>query len=211
MMDMRRRFTSRDVSADLAVGQSVIVTARWVLVFAGLVFAIWNPSEIGRLRMQLLVLFALALANFYLHAQLLLRRPAIDAVAYAASALDITVISLLVLLGHGFSSQLYIFYIPALLGLSLVFPTESTIAFTGMAVAVYGFIGLAGVFPDRPDDLPTLVTRLLMFAAVAFCGNLYWRIEHQWRAEAEPTPAVDRVLEVEPSAAEPRTFAELRT
>ncbi|HET8523297.1 MAG TPA: hypothetical protein VFL82_08695, partial [Thermomicrobiales bacterium] len=120
-------------------------------------------------------------------------------------------ITALVLLGHGVSSQLYIFYIPALLALSLVFPTEWTITFAGIVLTTYGLIGLYGIFPDRADDMPVLITRLLMFAAVAFCGNLYWRIEHEWRADAAPVPAPQSATGAEQSAEDGRTLRELPT
>src|SRR5262245_58241982 len=83
-------------------GQLVIVVARWILVLAGLMLAAWNPAKVGDLRLQLLVLLALAVANFFLHAQLLMRRPVQDVVVYAASAADVTVITTLVLSQHGF-------------------------------------------------------------------------------------------------------------
>ena len=61
-------------SEDLAQGQIVIVSARWILVIAGLVLTLWAPDKIGTLRIQLMVLLILAVANFYLHAQLLMRK-----------------------------------------------------------------------------------------------------------------------------------------
>ena len=61
---------------DLAHGQIVIVTFRWIMVAAGFVFALWNPEPVAELRVQILVILALAVANFYLHAQVLRRRPA---------------------------------------------------------------------------------------------------------------------------------------
>src|SRR5919109_3024289 len=87
---------------DLAQGQIVVVVARWILVLAGLVLALWNPAPIGELRAQVAAVLLLAVANFYLHAQLLRRRPVIDAVAYAASAADLAVITFLVVLQGGF-------------------------------------------------------------------------------------------------------------
>src|SRR5262245_43492587 len=60
-----------------ASGQLVIVTARWVLVLAGLLLALWSPGPIGQIRLHVLTLLILAVGNFYLHAQLLMRRPTI--------------------------------------------------------------------------------------------------------------------------------------
>ncbi|MDQ2996300.1 MAG: hypothetical protein M3R61_04500, partial [Chloroflexota bacterium] len=67
------RVRTPEVTAD---GQSVIVVARWVLVLSGLVLALWNPGAIGEIRLHVLALLLLAVGNFYLHAQLLMHRPA---------------------------------------------------------------------------------------------------------------------------------------
>src|SRR3972149_7862445 len=74
---------------DLAHGQIVIVTFRWIMVAAGFVFALWNPEPVAELRVQILVILALAVANFYLHAQVLRRRPALELVIYAARGGDV--------------------------------------------------------------------------------------------------------------------------
>ena len=97
-------------SEDLAHGQIVIVTARWILVLAGLLLALWNPEAVGELRIQIIVILALAIANFYLQAQLLMRRPVIDQIVYAASAADLIVITILIITAGGFESGLVAHY-----------------------------------------------------------------------------------------------------
>jgi hypothetical protein len=140
-MDVRKSFSVS--TEDLAAGQVVIVAARWVLIGAGLVFALWGPSGLNELRVQLLVLFVLGMVNFYLQAQALTRRSTLAGVIYAASAADIAVISLLVYAGDGLSSQLYIFYFPALLALSVAFTTELTIFYTVASAGLYTMTCLA--------------------------------------------------------------------
>src|SRR5262245_41379977 len=93
-MDVRRSLSGS--TEDLAAGQVVIVAARWVLIGAGFVFALWQPGKLNELRVQLLVLFLLGLVNFYLQAQAMMRRKTLSEIVYAASAADIVVISLLV-------------------------------------------------------------------------------------------------------------------
>jgi hypothetical protein len=179
-------------------GQIVIVVARWILVLAGLMLAIWNPAPVGELRLQLLVLLGLAVANFFLHAQLLMRRPVQDAVVYAASAADLAVITTLILSQHGFASDLYIFYFVALLAFSITFPTRETAIFAGVTGAIYTAIGLVSLdtsaarWYGTPDDnLLALVARVLMLAAAAFCGNLYWRQERERRLSPVVEAAAD--------------------
>jgi hypothetical protein len=179
---LQQRLTSTGVSEDLAYGQYVIIAARWILVLAGLVLTLWLPGAIADLRVQIMTLLLLAVVNFYLHAQLLMRRPTADAIAYLASAADLVVITLLVMQGGPSGSNLYIFYFPAIVALSVAFPTELVLSYTGTTILVY-----ASVYIYDLDVEPTsaqgqvLVARLLMLAAVAVCGNVYWRIEHRRR------------------------------
>jgi hypothetical protein len=174
-----------EASEELAHGQILLVTARWILVLAGLGFAIWNPAPVEVLRAQVAMLLALAGVNFYLHAQLLMRRPALRPVAYATSAADLAVISGFVLSQGGFASGAHIFYLPALVALAVAFPAMVAFAFTGAAIGGYALISLATDSGSAGDFL-ALIPRLLILAAVAACGTQYARIEHQRR---ESTPA----------------------
>ena len=177
-----------DISDDLAHGQVVIITARWILVLAGLLLALWNPGEVLDLRIQVMTILALSGANFYLHSQLLTKRPVLAPVAYAASAADIAVISLIILSQGGFLSNVYVFYFPAVLALSVAFRTEVTFAFAASAIAIYGLIALeAFTHPGVPvgEMAIVMVTRMLMLAAVAVCGNAFWRIERDRRRAAQ--------------------------
>src|SRR5919202_1983654 len=116
----------------------------------------------GELRVQIFVILVLAVANFYLHAQVLRRRPILDTVAYGASAADVGIITLLVLANGGFGSNLYIFYFPAILAFSVAFSTTMTFAFAGGAMALYALVGLATMDGMTDANLQTLVTRLIM-------------------------------------------------
>lgn len=170
------------ISDDLAHGQIVIVTFRWLMAAAGFAFAMWNPGPVAELRVQILVIFALTVANFYLHAQILMGRPSLDLVVYAASAADIGLITVLVASGGGFESPLYIFYYPAVLVFSVAFPTVVTAAFTAGAMALYVLVSQPALGTEA--SLHMLATRLLTLQAVGLCGALYWRIERDRRREA---------------------------
>jgi hypothetical protein len=168
---------------DLKYGQHAIVTARWILVLAGLMLALWNPGPIGDLRVQILFILLLAVANFYLHAQLLMGRPTLSTVVYGASAADLTVITVMVLIGSGFDSSTFVFYYPAILVFSVAFPPIATLLFAAGAAGLYGLIGLATIELGAAE-FQTLVARLVMMVAVAVCGNMYWRIERNRRVAA---------------------------
>ncbi|MCH7574978.1 MAG: hypothetical protein IIA59_07610 [Candidatus Marinimicrobia bacterium] len=169
-----------EVSEDLAHGQVAIVTFRWILVVAGLLFSLWNPGPIGILRIQILVILLLAVSNFYLLAQLLMGRTVNDQLVYAASAADLIVITTIVSVQGDFNSNVYVFYYPAIMVFSVVFPATMTLMFTGSIISLYFLISY-GTAVANQGDLQILITRLLMLAAVAFCGNLYWRIEAKRR------------------------------
>jgi hypothetical protein len=194
-MDAKRNQGSSSVATldDLAHGQVVIVTARWIMVLAGLLFALWNPSPIGQLRIQLIVILLIAVGNFYLHAQLLMRKPTLGIVAYGASAADIAAITFLIVLSDGFASNAFTFYFPAVLAFSVAFSTWRTFTFTGTVLLLYTLGGLVKLFwtirlsialSAIEADLQVVIVRLLMLAAVATCGNLYWRIERERRRAA---------------------------
>ena len=135
----------------------------------------------GELQVSIVLILGLAMANFFLHSQVLQRRRIATNFAYGASAADIAVISLVLIVGGGFDTIPYVFYF---LALSVAFPTRVTMAFTVATVAVYGLVSLATA---AESQAPTVVTQMLMMAAVAFCGNTYWRIERDRRQAAAET------------------------
>ena len=184
-------------SEDLYYGQTVIVWARWILIGAGLVLSFWNPRDLFVLQIQLAVIIALAFGNFYLHVQLLRGHPSIDLVVYGASAADLAVVTALVVVQQGFPSPVFIFYFAAVLGFSVAFPTLLTAIYSAAAIGVYGIICLATA--GSADD-PAIFTRVLMFAAVAFCGNVFARNETHRRAEAVRmhTEMLDQIPSVVP-------------
>jgi hypothetical protein len=168
---------------DLTYGQQVIVSARWILVVTGLMLALWNPGPISELRIQILFILLLAVANFYLHAQLLMGRPPLSSVVYGASAADLTVITVMVLIGSGFDSNTFVFYYPAILAFSVAFPPVMTFFFAAGATGFYGLIGLA-TLDLSATDFQALVARMVMMVAIAVCGSMYWRIERNRRVAA---------------------------
>ena len=178
---LKERFESPE---ELNHGQAVVIAARWILVGAGLLLALWNPDALGELRVQIMLILGLAVGNFFLHSQVLMKKPVSAPVAYAASAADIAVISLIVIAGGGFHSGTYVFFFPALLGLSVAFRTEVTYTLAGAAIVLYGLIALPALAGTAGA---VLATRLLMMAAIAVCGNVYWRSERDRRRAAVET------------------------
>jgi hypothetical protein len=166
-------------------GQGVIVIARWLLVASGLVLAVWSPAAIGPMRLQIFVLLLIAVANFFLHAQLLRRNRLVDRVAYVASAVDLVVITLLIESQHGFRSNLFPFYIPAILAISVAFRPHRTVIYTGATIFFYSVFCVASLTSSiTSSDVQIIVIRSLTLAAIAFSGALYQSVEACRRAAA---------------------------
>jgi hypothetical protein len=170
----RSPLRARAHADELATGQLVIVVARWLLVLVGLLVAVWNPDPLPRLRIQIAVILVVAIANFVMHAQLLRRRPTLEIVAYAASLGDLLVISLLVASQGGFASNVFVFYFPAMLAISVAFPTAQAVVLTAIGVCLALGVSLDGQF-----DAASLLLRGLALAAAAVIGNAYWRLHRE--------------------------------
>lgn len=165
---------------DLAYGQPAIVAVRWLMIISGLILAIWNVENLQDLRLSLIVIFLLAITNFYLQAQLLIKKPVIKPVVYGASAVDLLLITFLVATQGGYTSSIYVFYLPAIAAFSVAFPRWLTGIYVLFLMMVYWII--ASVSVDSEQMI--IIIRLLMIAAVAFCGSLYLTIERARRQEA---------------------------
>lgn len=171
---------------DLVSGQEVIVAARWVLVVAAMLFALWLPADLPQLRVEAFLILLLAMGNFFLHAQVLRRKPAADWAVYAASAGDLIAITTLLVMQGGLRSDLYVFYFPAVLAYSVAFASRYTVAYTVLAVA--GYAATCWVSATTEAEVLTVAVRCLMIVAVATCGNQYRRMEHS-RAQRIPGSA----------------------
>jgi hypothetical protein len=166
---------------DLTYGQPVIVAVRWIMIVSALVLAIWNVTSMHELRLQIVVILLLAVTNFYLQAQLLMKRPVNKQIVYGASAVDILLITILIMFQGGYSSSIYVFYLPAIAAFAVAFPRGLTAIYTAVVLLVYGFICLT----NGAGNVDVIVSRLLMITAVAFCGSLYLQLEHKRLAEAK--------------------------
>jgi hypothetical protein len=181
---MSLRPQQAEAQADLDHGQVVIVTARWLLIVVGLFLLLLEPtSSVGELRVQIALLLVLGLVNFVLLARLLRRRPVPPPVAYAASAFDLVVVTILVL-SQGGDSPTYVLYFPALVALSVAFEPLVVIEYALATAGVYGVIAVSRL-PGGIDRGAIVATRVLMLAAVAFCGGVYWFVEHDRRRRLE--------------------------
>jgi len=173
------------LSVEMATGQMVIAIARWLLVLVGLLVAVWNPDPLPQLRIQVAVILLVAIANFVMHAQLLRQRSTLEPVAYAASIGDLLVISLLVASQGGFASNIFVFYFPAILAISVAFETKRAAALCAVGVCL-----ALGVSELGASDGLSLLERGLALSATAVIGNAYWRL-HRDRIQPGATPKTE--------------------
>jgi hypothetical protein len=167
---------------DPAFGQIVIVTARWILVVAGFLLALWNPTQLHQLQLVLAFVLLLAVGNFFLHARLLTRHEESGSlpIAYATSVADLAVISIIVATLGGGASSLFVFYFPAILAFSVAFKPSITYPLTAGTMVVY--TGIAAVTTGLGQ---AELVQLLMMAGVAVCGSVYWGVERDRSAETK--------------------------
>lgn len=128
---------------DLEQGHSVIIAARWLLVAAGLMFVLYRPHSTTDLTAGVLAVLGIAAVNFWLHTRPLTNQPIEPLWAYLASVADLAAISGLVLMQGGLTSKAYVFYYPAILVYSLVFPTSVSAALTASVLAFVITRGIA--------------------------------------------------------------------
>lgn len=158
-------------------GHIVIVAARWLLVVAGLAFLLYKPESTTELATGILGVLAIAVSNFWLHTRLLTHQSIDPQWAYWASAADLTVISWLVLIQGSGASKAFVFYYPAVLALSLVFPAAVSALLTS---GVVGFVLLAGITDGADERL--LMGRVLTLTAVSLLAARYRDVEARRRA-----------------------------
>lgn len=182
--------TRDTIQEDMGPGQIVIVVARWLLVATAFAITLWspNPDDLDGVKITVIALFAVAIGNFYLHAQILMRRPLPASTVYTASAFDIGVISLVIWAFAASGGTIFVFYYTALLAISLVFPMGVTALFTVGLLAAYAAVrlGPSGVMPTDAA-LQVLALRLISLAAIAVVGSMYQRVERE-RREASSRP-----------------------
>lgn len=179
-MDMFKH--NEETLEDLSHGQTVIITARWILIVSGWVLALWQPQEIETLKLQLeiLLLMAYTIGNFFLTVQWVKRSNTLTSVVYASSIVDLSVVTILVLTLGGYGSSHYVFYLPALFALSVTFPKPIALLYTLLAMSVYGVIVLIDASLQEglsTVEIQRIAIRLIMMGGVAFCAGLYRTLE----------------------------------
>ena len=131
--------------------------------------------------------FVLAIVNGYLHWRIYKGRPITREYAIALSFMDLAIITTGLAVTGRFDNTFFVFYYPALLGISLVFPSRSlSFAVVSAVAAAYATISLrmAPGIDISENDEKTLAVRIVTMFAVVTAVNLMTRIERARRIEA---------------------------
>ena len=106
--------------------------------------------------------------------------------------------------GNGYASHLFVFYLPAVLAISVAFNTNATAAFTTGILAAYLFATAPSLidgsiaFAETSEGAAVatgLAMRIIVIVGIAVCGNAYWRMERD-RRRGVSAPLTDENADV---------------
>ena len=181
--------TEREAAEDVFFGQVVIIWARWFLIVAGAVLALWTTHDSTALAVAVLPIVALMAMNFYLHGRYLLERPSNRAQITAASLLDLALITALVILWHD--------VVPSGAGSRTRSSSSTTRSCSpsrsSCRAGLLSSTRVSWSASTRRRACPTshgvvdakvLTLRLVTLAAMGGLGTFYWRIQRDRRRAA---------------------------
>ena len=185
----------RYAAEDVFFGQSVINWARWFVIAAGTAIVLVTADTADELILGITPVIGLIALNFYTHGKRLAEKPAGAGVVALTSLIDVALVTAAVGLGlgigiSGLDSPFYVAYLPIVLAFAFVMPRTATVLFTAATIGAYTAVcvvtGTAGDATNPLDTMPaleSLVTRVVVMAAVGGLGTFFWRIQRDRRAE----------------------------
>ncbi len=179
---------------DIYFGQVVANWARWSIIGAALMLVLWTSGDTLRLILGVLPIVGLMVVNFYLHGRYLANRPANGLLVAVASAIDIALITGLILLwpsNSAVGSGLFVLYFPALVAFAFIMRPRLSIGFTACVLGIYA---LAVVTSDpgilaSMEAIETLVARLITLAAAGILAAYFWRVQRRRRLDEQAETA----------------------
>ena len=187
------RTVAQEAAEDIYFGQLVMIWARWFLIAAGVILALWNGDDSAEAVLAIVPVVGLVGLNFYLHGRYLAQRPANPLLITLASLLDIGVITVVVVVWSGQTglvSPFFTLYYPVLLAFAFVMPARSTAVYTAATLAAYvgAVLVVQLVVLDSAsmdvDEVKRLVVRLITLASMGGLGAYYWRGQRSRRTAA---------------------------
>ena len=172
---------------DYRYSQRIAVLVRWFLLAAWFAVHNYRADYNSQYFINNGMALGLSALNAYVHWRIWKRRPVTMPYVLALSAMDLTFITVGIVVTTRFDNTFFVLYYPAILGLALVSPSRR-LSFGGVALVAIAYsavsIGLdPGVDFDLREEKVLLIRILTMFAVVA-AGALVVRIERDRRREA---------------------------
>lgn len=189
-----QRSLAQETAEDIFFGQLVIIYARWFVIVAMVVLALWSSSTISQLVSAVLIIVPLMAINFFVHGRYLMEKPVNRLLLTLLSSIDLLAITLLIIFwptDRGLLNQFYIFYYPIVLAFAFVSTPRSSLLYTLASLVLY----TAACFVIEPamlmDSLwlERLTIRLITLAAMGVLGAYYWRSQRaRMRQAIGPEP-----------------------
>ena len=184
------RTYERASAEDIYFGQVVANWARWAIIGAALMLVLWTSTDTFRLMLGVLPIVGLMVVNFYLHGRYLAGKPANGTLIAIASAIDIALITGLILLWTSTSSVsggLFVLYFPALVAFAFIMRPRISIAFTACVLGIYALVAVVSdqLILSSMVTIETLVVRLITLAAVGILAAYFWRIQRRRRSDEQ--------------------------
>lgn len=173
---------------DFVYSQRIGVLIRWFLLLTWLLLINYR-TDLGLTSLWALNGMGLALSclNGYVHWRIRQGRPITKRYVIALSVMDLSIITAGIAVTTRFHNTFFVFYYPALLGMSLVFSSRRlSFSVVTVVAGVYAAISLMaspGVDIEIREERTLIVRIATMFAVVA-AANLMTRIERNRRRDA---------------------------
>ncbi len=172
---------------DYRYSQRIAVVVRWFLLTAWLFLINYRPDSGSAIYVLNGMGIALVGLNGFVHWRIWQGRPITGHYVAALSLMDLAIITAGLAVTNRFDNTFFVFYYPALLGLSLVFSSRHlSFAAVALVASAYAIISVAlepGVSYADGEEKALIVRIATMFAVVA-AASLMTRIERTRRREA---------------------------
>ena len=165
---------------------AVTVIVRWLLLLFWFALANYRAElDLTHLVVNLMGLAPLAL-NGYMTWRIVKHRPITWRHALALSLTDLTMITAGLYLTGGLQNTFYVFYYPALLGFSLMFPRRASFGIAALVIALYVLMSLtvAPTLDRAQSDEKKLAVRTITMLGMVAAGSLITRWERTLRRDA---------------------------
>ena len=193
-LDTNADFLRRESAEDVFFGQVVINWARWFVIGAGVILVMTLTNTSAQLTVGIIPIVGLMVVNFYLHGRRLAQNPANRGLIAINSLLDLALITTVIAIGPspaeaGLGSQFYVAYFPVIAAFGFVMPRVMTVAYTAIAMVAYTVTTIlvdTSIFDGTNWlQVESLVTRLIVMAAVGGLASYFWRVQRNRRRSSK--------------------------